>query len=143
MFKELIATGFGIGRLGYAPGTLGTLLGIPLAYLFGYKTYLLLVFIVLFYPIAYTSVQDMLNRTREKDPEEVVVDEILGYLACFTFVEPSLKSMVLAFVLFRIFDVLKPFPINLFERFPGAHGVIADDLAAGFLVSGLLFFLIQ
>ncbi len=84
-----------------------------------------------------------LQETTEEDPEEVVIDELAGYIACFLLVEPSLKTYLTAFLLFRVFDIFKPFPINLFERLPRSFGVMADDIVAGLLVSFILFLLLN
>ena len=134
---ELVATGFYVGRFRYAPGTFGTLLGVPLAYLFGFKWWLVLLVSLLFYPLALKSVEYMIELTRERDPESVVIDEILGYFVIFLWVEPTLKTLILAFVIFRLLDIFKPFPINLFERLPRGHGVVADDVVAG-LITGFI-----
>jgi phosphatidylglycerophosphatase A len=83
----------------------------------------------------------MMELTREEDPEGVVIDEIVGYFFAFLLLEPTLKTLLLAFVLFRLLDILKPFPINLFERMPKGHGVMADDVVAG-LLTGFILYLI-
>jgi len=134
---ELIATGFYVGRFRYAPGTFGTLLGVPLVYLFGFKWWLVLLTSLFLYPLALKSVEYMMELTRERDPESVVIDEILGYFVVFLWVEPTLKTLILAFVIFRLLDILKPFPINLFEKLPRGHGVVADDVVAG-LITGFI-----
>jgi len=136
---ELIATGFYVGRFRYAPGTFGTLLGVPLAYLFGFKWWLVLLVSLLFYPLALKSVEYMMELTRERDPESVVIDEILGYFVIFLCVEPTLKSLILAFAIFRLLDIFKPFPVNLFERLPKGHGVLADDVVAGLITGFILY----
>lgn len=141
MWKELIATGFYLGRFRHAPGTLGTLLGIPLAYLLVYKWWLTILFGLLLYVVAVWSTSYVVELTREKDPESVVIDEVVGYFVSFLFVEPTLKTLVVGFVTFRLLDIVKPYPINLFERLPGAHGVVADDVAAGFMNALILYFL--
>ena len=134
---ELIATGFYVGRFRYAPGTFGTLLGVLLAYLFSFKWWLVLLTSLFLYPLALKSVEYMVELTRERDPESVVIDEILGYFVIFLWVEPTLKTLILAFVIFRLLDILKPFPINLFEKLPRGHGVVADDVVAG-LITGFI-----
>jgi phosphatidylglycerophosphatase A len=138
---ELIATGFYLGRFRYAPGTVGTLLGVPLAYLFGFKWWLVLLVGVFLYFLGVKSAEYMMELTKEEDPEGVVIDEIVGYFFAFLFLEPTLKTLLLAFVLFRLLDILKPFPINLFERMPKGHGVMADEVVAG-LLTGFILYLI-
>jgi Phosphatidylglycerophosphatase A and related proteins len=138
---ELIATGFYLGRFTYAPGTVGTLLGVPLAYFFGFKWWLVLLVGVFLYFLGVKSAEYMMELTREEDGESVVIDEIVGYFSAFLFLEPTLKALLLAFVLFRLLDILKPFPINLFEKIPKGYGVMADDLFAG-LLTGFILYLI-
>ena len=141
MWQELIATGFYIGRFKYAPGTVGTLLGVPLVYLLVYKWWLTLLFGLLLYAVAVWSANYMVELTREKDPEEVVIDEIVGYFFSFLLIEPTLKTIAVAFVTFRVLDILKPYPIKLFEKLPKGHGVVADDVAAGIMNAVILYFL--
>lgn len=141
MWQELIATGFYIGRFKYAPGTVGTLLGVPLVYLLVYKWWLTLLFGLLLYAVAVWSANYMIELTREEDPEEVVIDEIVGYFFSFLFIEPTLKTMAVAFITFRVLDILKPYPIKLFEKLPKGHGVVADDVVAGIMNAVILYFL--
>ncbi len=141
MWQELIATGFYIGRFRYAPGTVGTLLGVPLVYLLVYKWWLTLLFGLLLYAVAVWSANYVIELTREEDPEEVVIDEIVGYFFSFLFIEPTLKTMAVAFITFRVLDILKPYPIKLFEKLPKGHGVVADDVVAGIMNAVILYFL--
>ncbi len=142
MFHEFIATGAFIGRLP-APGTLGTLWGIPIVYLVSFNTWTILVAVIVLFVLGLISSSEVIRMTGDQDPEEVVIDEIVGYVACFLFIEPTLKTYILAFLLFRVLDIFKPFPINLFERFHGAYGVMLDDLVAGVMTSFILFLLLK
>lgn len=138
---EIVATGFYIGRIRYAPGTVGTLLGVPLVYMFGTNWWTVLILSVIMYVICVLSANYLIEITREDDPEEVIIDEVLGYFVSFLFVDPTLKTMVVAFIIFRVLDILKPFPISVFEKLPRGHGVAADDLVAGLISAAVLFFL--
>lgn len=85
---------------------------------------------------------DHVRATGRDDPSECVIDELAGqWLACagicFTPVYPSVASFALAFLLFRLFDILKPWPISAAEKLPGGMGVMADDMLAG-LAAGLI-----
>lgn len=141
MLSEFLATGFFVGRLGIVPGTLGTLVAVPLVYLFSFNFWTLLGGVVLTTLVGLVTSTKVINLTGEEDPEEVVIDEIAGYMACFLLVEPSLKTYIIAFVLFRLFDIFKPFPINLFEKLPGAYGVMLDDIVAGLMTSAVMYLL--
>ncbi|MFN7065769.1 MAG: phosphatidylglycerophosphatase A [Aquificaceae bacterium] len=143
MWQELIATGFYLGRFKYAPGTLGTLMGIPLVYLLVHKWWLTLMLGIGLYFLAVWSSQHVMELTREKDPEEVVIDEVVGYFFTFFLVEPTLKTLLIGFVIFRTLDIIKPYPIKLLEKLPKGHGVVADDVAAGIMSSLILYLLLS
>ncbi len=142
MFHEFIATGFYVGRLP-APGTLGTLWGVPLVYLVSFNPWTTLTATVLIFLVGLITSNEVIKMTGDSDPEEVVIDEVAGYVACFLFVEPSLKTYLLAFLLFRVIDIYKPFPVNLFEKIPGAWGVMLDDVVAGVITSFILLLLLK
>lgn len=142
MLAELIATGFYVGKIPFAPGTLGTLVGIPLVLFLSIEKKLLFGAIIILFFLGWISAEAMVQKTGNPDPEEVVIDEIVGYMASFLFIEPSYKTIILAFILFRVIDIFKPFPVNLFEKFPGGLGVMADDLVGGILTSFILYLLL-
>ncbi len=136
----LIATFFNIGKVPKAPGTVATLATIPLFILMSHLpevTYLLLVFAItllgIFAAQAYESVAP------EHDSKEIVIDEVAGFLITMALVPCTWKSILLGFALFRLFDILKPWPISaLDEKIKGGVGVMADDIAAGIAASLLM-----
>ncbi len=137
-WQEEVATVFGSGYLRPAPGTWGSLaavpLGVALLWIGGFWTLLLGVFAVTAIGI-YASGHHV-RRTGTKDPSEVVIDEVAGQwitllpLGLFGDVGHWF-SWVAALALFRLFDVLKPWPCDNLERLPGGWGVMCDDLMAG------------
>ena len=66
-----------------------------------------------------------------KDPQFVVVDEVIGQLIAFIAVPVSWKTLLVGFILFRVFDILKPFPVRWLERLPEGTGIVVDDIGAG------------
>jgi len=124
-FFELITTGFYIGKLKKFGPTISTIIIIPFLFL---KQKILIFFIILVISIIGSYL--MVKKTNKKDPQEVVIDEIVGFFFIFLFLEFNLSNFLIAFVFFRIFDFLKPFPINFLEEIPYL-GVILDDLIAG------------
>lgn len=127
-----LSTWFGTGLLPKAPGTFGTLGGAPL--LFGMQylgTISTGVCIGVFVLIAIWSsglTQRILGR---HDPSEVVIDEAAGLLLTFFLVPLSWGGLILGFILFRLFDIFKPFPIKRLEKISGGKGIVLDDLLAG------------
>ncbi len=141
MWQEIIATVFFIGRFRYAPGTVGTLAGVPLVYVFAVKWWLVLMVAVILYLLGVWASNYVIEMRKEKDPEDIVIDEVVGYFLSYAFVEPTLKTLLVGFLTFRLLDIVKPYPISLFEKLPNGHGVMADDVVAGIMNSFLLFFL--
>jgi len=141
MLWEIIATGFYIGRVKFAPGTLGTLLAIPLIYIFAFKWWSVLTVSLILFLIGVFASNYVIDMTEEEDPEEVVIDEIAGYFIAFLFVKPDLNTCISGFIIFRLIDILKPFPVNLFEKLPRGWGVMADDIIGGLLTAIILYFL--
>lgn len=129
-----LATGFGLGMLPKAPGTFGTLLGVILAAIFPDNLYLVMAVSILGIWIS----QEAEKLLQEHDCPKIVIDEVAGYLiAAFNW---HGYYLIAAFVLFRVFDIIKPPPIRQLQKLPGGIGVMADDLAAG-LLTNLVFWL--
>lgn len=71
-------------------------------------------------------------RMAEKDdPQWIVIDEVIGLLLTFLGLSAGIQDVVIGFILFRIFDILKPYPVGKMERLPGATGILMDDILAG------------
>jgi len=132
-FFLLLATGFGVGYSPVAPGTLGTLVAIPIYYFLSeipsplYEMTLIGFF--------FLSVWISGNAERlfgKKDDQRIVIDEGIGFLITMLWVPKTIRFIIIGFFLFRFFDILKPFPIRRLEkRFNGGFGVVLDDVAAG------------
>lgn len=152
-----IATGFGLGCVPVAPGTAGSLLtaalfAFLLYWLEGMARQLAYLFVLAgLIPLAWWSTKSALPNWARPDPRPIVIDEVLGQwltyggLILAAFVDPlwaqavGWKSLLAGFILFRAFDVAKPFPIRRSERLPGAAGVLLDDVLAGvYAALGLL-----
>ena len=135
-----IATLFGIGYLPKAPGTWATLASLPVAFLFlklGPMIHMALTFLLLIIGI---FACDIIGRDRNThDDSELVIDELVGILITMTWLPITWQSFVLGFILFRLLDILKPFPINLLDkRIKGGLGVMLDDVAAGMIANVIL-----
>jgi phosphatidylglycerophosphatase A len=135
-----LASGCGIGFLPKGAGTFGTFLGIPLAYGISLlsrpnaalATLLMIIFSIL---IAHNAEKTL----EKKDPSMVVVDEIAGMLVTLSGLGIDWTVIVLGFILFRILDIFKPFPISwLDQKLSGGVGIVADDIAAGVMSNIIL-----
>ncbi len=129
---KLTATGLGSGYSPVAPGTAGTLVGIPLFVLFSqlaWPWYLAAV-IVASVPAVYVC-GEAEKIFGARDSQKIVLDEIVGLLFTMFLVSPTLPHVIAGFALFRIFDIVKVFPARACEKLPGGFGVVADDIVAG------------
>ena len=134
--KKCFVTALFAGCIPAAPGTFGTLVAfaaccalLPLPAYAGIAAVIAL-FAVILYPAIRFSTEAELHFGK-KDPQQVVIDEVLGYLLTIMFHPVSFPLLAAAFVLFRFFDILKPFPINHAQKLKGGMGVVVDDLVAG------------
>jgi len=135
MIATVLSTWFGVGYLRPAPGTIASAVALPLAWLMLWKLgpYALAVASVAAYLIGVWSTGIYAARTGGEDPSECVVDEVAGqWLACAVAPLTPL-GFGIAFVLFRIFDISKLWPVSLGEKLRGGLGIMTDDMIAGAL----------
>jgi phosphatidylglycerophosphatase A len=132
-----VATLGGIGRLKPAPGTWGSLVVLPLL-VFGPVIALLLGLLVTL--LGFFATREVLRDAPDEDPGWIVVDEAAGMLIALAGLtaEASIWGVLIAFGLFRIFDIFKPWPISWADQQSGAFGVMLDDIVAGALVAAAL-----
>lgn len=153
MVSTLVCTFFGSGMSPKAPGTMGSLAAAIVAYplaIFSTKysfaigcvnfNFLIAALVVFFASIPF--VNKAMRDTKTEDPGWIVIDEVCGIFMTFAFICPCWIIaypwiLAIGFGLFRFFDILKPLGIHRFEKFPGAWGVMADDLLGG-IYAGIL-----
>ena len=135
-----MATGFYIGNIPLAPGTLGTILGLPLCFvLAGLTLPLAIGFIVIFIVIAAWIANSAEKLLKKNDPGCIVIDEIAGMTVTLVGLPFNLTNALIGFIIFRILDIAKPFPIRtLDKRLTGGFGVVVDDVTAGVIANILL-----
>lgn len=134
---------FGIGFFPKMPGTVGTLCVLPFLYalsFFAPPFWIFLPFIIVFTFGSCFIAESMQKRTQLSDPSWVVLDEALGIFIAWLFMRPSsILDLTILFLLFRIFDIFKPWPIAQIDKMKHGAGIILDDIAAG-LYAALFFF---
>ena len=128
-----LATGFYTGRVPVAPGTFGSLIGLPLCFvLAGIQLPPAIIGLVLFIGLAVWVSDNAARTLKRKDPGCIVIDEIAGMMVTLIGVPVHLTSVIIGFILFRILDIAKPFPIRMIDkRLSGGLGIVADDVVAG------------
>jgi phosphatidylglycerophosphatase A len=134
------ATGLGVGFVPKAPGTFGSLLGLPLVWgLQHLPVWGQCLAPAVCFAIGIPICGIAARRMGLKDPGAIVFDEIAAFSVVFLLVPITLVTAIAGFVLFRAFDIAKPWPANRLEKLPGGLGIMADDFAAAVYAGGLLW----
>ena len=147
--NTLFVTMFGLGKIPKIPGTFGSLATIIILYIFFHilnlSSNIILIGLIFVFIFSFLAVATHIKDNENKDPKEVIIDEFIGqsipiYLYEISHgTEKSADEAIIfygaCFVLFRFFDIVKPFPISYFDKnFKNSFGVIMDDVCAGFYV---------
>tara|TARA_B110001450_G_scaffold50875_1_gene47507 strand:+ start:200 stop:703 length:504 start_codon:yes stop_codon:yes gene_type:complete len=148
-FNSLFVTMVGLGKIKFMPGTFGSLAtSVILFYLFhslNVSSNLILIGWMIIFIYSFYAVSTHTKNSKNKDPGEIIIDEFLGQSIPIYFYEIShgttkesdeaIVYYTLFFILFRYFDIIKPFPVNFFDKnFKNSFGVIMDDICAGLYV---------
>lgn len=129
---HVLAIWFGCGRSPIAPGTVGTIGALPLWFIVrGGGPAAILAVGVAITAIGIWSAGVVARTTGIKDPQFVVIDEVAGVLLTLAAAPATMRGTVTAIVLFRLFDMTKPFPARRVEKLPGGWGIVLDDVVAG------------
>ena len=157
-FNYLFVTCFGIGSLRFAPGTITSLVTTIFLYslfhIVNLSSNIILIILFIVFIYSFHAVSEYIKYNENKDPKEVVVDEFIGQSIPIYLYEISHGTSKVSqeailfyfyiFILFRFFDIKKPFPVNFFDKkFKNSFGVIIDDVVAGlYVVLTLIIFMI-
>ena len=158
VFNYLFVTCFGIGSLKFAPGTVTSLVTtiflFSLFHILNLSNNIILIGLLLIFLYSFYAVSEYIKNNDDKDPKEIVIDEFIGqsipiylYEVAHKTIKDSQESILFyfyIFILFRYFDIKKPFPVNYFDKkFKNSFGVILDDVIAGlYVVLALIVFMI-
>ena len=148
-FNSLFVTMFGLGKIKFIPGTFGSLATtIILYYLFhvlNISSNIILIGLLIIFIYSFYAVSNHIENNENKDPGEIIIDEFLGqsipiylYEISHGTTKENSEAIIyysIFFILFRYFDIMKPFPVNFIDKnFKNSFGVIMDDICAGFYV---------
>tara|TARA_B110000438_G_C15625674_1_gene568603 strand:+ start:39 stop:524 length:486 start_codon:yes stop_codon:yes gene_type:complete len=142
-FNLIFLTLFKIGSIKYAPGTIASLFTcavfLLLLSIFNFLTIILVTILIFFY--SFVAINNSYNEFNSEDPQEIVIDEFVGQIFPLIAIPvyetlyplPKIYYVIAAFLLFRFFDIIKPFPISYVDNnTKGALGIMLDDIIAGF-----------
>jgi len=132
---EWIGTVFYIGKLPLAPGTWASIFAVLCWYfLFQSVNHFVLPAISIFlFLIGGIASDTIVKDTKEHDPSRIVIDEWVGQWVALSMMPINIRTGVVAFIAFRIFDIIKPGPVRKMENIPGGWGIMADDVMAGIM----------
>ena len=158
LFNFLFVTMFGLGKIKIIPGTFGSLATVIILYslfnVFYISSNLILLGLIIIFLYSFVAVTYYIKNSDNKDPGEIIIDEFIGQSIPIYLYEIShgveknpYESIIfygICFVLFRYFDIMKPFPVSYFDKnFKNSFGVIMDDVCAGlFVVLSLISFML-
>ena len=158
ILNTLLVTMFGLGKIPKIPGTFGSLATVVVLYFFFHtleiSSNIILIGLIIIFIYSFSAVAAHIKDKENKDPKEVVIDEFIGQSIPIYLYEIShgtekspdeaLIFYSICFILFRFFDIAKPFPVNFFDKnFKNSFGVIMDDVCAGlYVVLSLICFMV-
>ena len=149
IFNSLFVTMLGLGKIKYLPGTIGSFVTIIILYylfhIINLSPNIILFFLILIFIYSFYAVSSHIENNENKDPGEIIIDEFIGQSIPIYLYEIShgtektqneaIIFYGICFILFRYFDIMKPFPVSFFDKnFKNSFGVIMDDVCAGFYV---------
>ncbi len=142
---KLIVSVFYIGFTPYIPGTTASLAALLIFY-FGYSNKIFIFSLMLISGMLGFAFSGLAEKIfKKKDPKYIVIDEFFAMLLVLVFIKPTLPFLILAFVIFRLMDILKFWPIKKIEKLSGSAGVMLDDCAAALytilVVQAIMFFI--
>tara|TARA_B100001059_G_C17641242_1_gene479515 strand:- start:300 stop:803 length:504 start_codon:yes stop_codon:yes gene_type:complete len=157
-FNSLFVTMFGLGKIKSIPGTLGSLVTVIILYflfhVLNISSNLILIGLIIIFIYSFMAVANHIEDSDDKDPREIIIDEFIGQSIPIYLYEIShqikkdsddaIIFYIVCFFLFRYFDIMKPFPVNFFDKnFKNSFGVIMDDVCAGlYVVLSLVCFMV-
>ncbi|MAS78777.1 MAG: phosphatidylglycerophosphatase A [Candidatus Marinimicrobia bacterium] len=138
--SEWIATCFKVGYLPLAPGTWGSVFAILLwwAFLKNVNIYIFGILIIFSFLIGIVASNIVIDQRGDTDPSYIIIDELVGQWLALLFIPQEYFYIVISFISFRFFDIIKPWPISLIEKLPKGLGVMSDDFIAGLITLVLI-----
>ena len=157
-FNSIFVTIFSLGRIGFLPGTFGSLATVIFLFvcfhILNISSNIILIILVIAFAYSFIAIKNYTENDKNKDPGEIIIDEFIGQAIPIYLYEIShgtektmyqaLIIYTVCFILFRFFDILKPFPVSYFDKkHKNSFGVVMDDVCAGlYVVLSLICFMV-
>ena len=157
-FNSLFVTMFGLGKIKFIPGTIGSLATVIILYvifhILNVSSNFILLGLILIFVYSFPAIESYIKNNENKDPGEIIIDELIGQsIPIFAYEishgtkktpDEALIFYCICFVLFRFFDIVKPFPVSFFDKnYKNSFGVMLDDVCAGlYVILSLICFIV-
>lgn len=145
IIEKTIGSGLFTGYIKFAPGTFASFVAVLIYMIPGFENPGTMIFFISVLFVLGISISSKFEEIYGKDPKQCTIDEFVGTWVTLLFVPKTLVFIPIAFVIWRIFDIIKPFPANIAEKIKGGWGIMLDDVIAGFysfiLVQIIIYFI--
>jgi len=143
--EKLLGSGFYTGYIPFASGTFGSIAGLIIYLIPGFENPTIMLIMISIFTVIGVNIGTKFEKVYGKDPHQCTIDEIVGMWISLLFVPKKLWFIVIAFILWRFLDIIKPFPAKLVEKINGGIGIVADDIIAALytlvLVQIIIYFI--
>ena len=129
-FEKMLGSAFYTGYIPFAPGTFGSLAALLIYLIPGFENPTLLLILISLFSIVGISIGTKFEAVYGKDPKQCTIDEMVGMWISLLFIPKQIWFILIAFILWRILDITKPFPANIAEKLSGGLGIMLDDIIA-------------
>jgi phosphatidylglycerophosphatase A len=132
LIEKILGSGFFTGYIPFASGTFGSLAAVIIYLIPGFENPTILLLLISIFTVVGVNLGSKFEKIYGKDPKECTIDEFVGTWISLLFLPKNLVYVLGAFLIWRIFDIIKPFPANYVEKIKGGWGIMLDDIIAGF-----------
>ena len=131
IFEKMLGSGFFTGYIPIVPGTFGSLAGLLIYYIPGFEKPIVILPAIIGFTLYGIYVGNKFDKIYGKDPRQCTIDEIVGMWISLLFLPKQIFISILAFIIWRAFDIVKPFPAKNLEKLEGGLGIMIDDVISG------------
>jgi phosphatidylglycerophosphatase A len=132
LIEKIFGSGFFTGYIPFASGTFGSLAAVIIYLIPGFENPTILLLLISIFTVVGVNLGSKFEKIYGKDPKECTIDEFVGTWISLLFLPKNLVYVLGAFLIWRFFDIIKPFPANYVEKIKGGWGIMLDDIIAGF-----------
>ncbi|TSA29541.1 MAG: phosphatidylglycerophosphatase A [Ignavibacteriales bacterium] len=129
--EKFLGSGFYTGYIRFASGTWGSIAGLIIYLIPGFENPSLMIFMISLFIVFGVPIADKFEALYGKDPKECTIDEVIGMWITLLFLPKKIWWIILAFLIWRVLDIIKPYPARNLEKIKGGWGIMLDDIMAG------------